>query len=330
MFPSNGSYSRQRPSLPRVPSGRFPGFIGTIRCSDSRHSFRLRSFLVAQAYHLSARSVRSCRQRTLQRQAWGIGLRLPPYRCLCSRWRTAGLPGPWGALAYMPCSLTPAGRERPGLYGLPRAAFRRLENVGSRKAVISGLNHTACTLAVYASRPRSHETTQDSLPAGGQPLPDGISTRRAPCAISGRHPSPTFPSAQVFLAHQDLTLPLCASPALSRTQQTGTRWAGAAPLSRAGGRRALSAILLGSVGLQSARGLASYRESEPWMFDGHHGDTPYLASGVFFDTAPPLRHPPLSLSGGRGRLPGGHRAGAAGRRRRTGGPVGSDHANRMI
>lgn len=34
------------------------------------------------------------------------------------------------------------------------AAFRRLEIVGSRGAVISGLNHTACTLAVYASQRR--------------------------------------------------------------------------------------------------------------------------------------------------------------------------------
>ena len=40
--------------------------------------------------------------------------------------------------------------------------------------VISGLNHTAFDLAVYASQWRSPATTQDSLPAAGPALPDGI------------------------------------------------------------------------------------------------------------------------------------------------------------
>ena len=39
---------------------------------------------------------------------------------------------------------------------------------------ISGLYHTAFALAVYASCRSCPTTTQDSLPAGGQPLPDGI------------------------------------------------------------------------------------------------------------------------------------------------------------
>jgi hypothetical protein len=39
---------------------------------------------------------------------------------------------------------------------------------------ISGLNHTAFDLAVYASQGRSPATTQDSLPAAGPALPDGI------------------------------------------------------------------------------------------------------------------------------------------------------------
>jgi hypothetical protein len=40
--------------------------------------------------------------------------------------------------------------------------------------VISGLNHTAFDLAVYASQGRSPTPTQDSLPAAGPALPDGI------------------------------------------------------------------------------------------------------------------------------------------------------------
>ena len=40
--------------------------------------------------------------------------------------------------------------------------------------VISGLNHTAFDLAVYASRGRSPGPTQDSLPAAGPALPEGF------------------------------------------------------------------------------------------------------------------------------------------------------------
>jgi len=39
--------------------------------------------------------------------------------------------------------------------------------------VISGLNRRAQMLAVYASLPSLPAVTQDSLPAGGQPWPDG-------------------------------------------------------------------------------------------------------------------------------------------------------------
>jgi hypothetical protein len=39
---------------------------------------------------------------------------------------------------------------------------------------LSGLNHAASALAVYASQPASRRTTQDSLAAGGQPLLRGI------------------------------------------------------------------------------------------------------------------------------------------------------------
>jgi hypothetical protein len=38
---------------------------------------------------------------------------------------------------------------------------------------ISWLNHRACMLAVYASSPPLPTDTQDSLPVGGQPCPDG-------------------------------------------------------------------------------------------------------------------------------------------------------------
>jgi len=43
---------------------------------------------------------------------------------------------------------------------------------------LSKLNHMAFGLAVYASQCRLPDPTQNSLPAVGQTLPDGLSTRR--------------------------------------------------------------------------------------------------------------------------------------------------------
>ena len=54
--------------------------------------------------------------------------------------------------------------------------------VGKTEAPATGLsklNSMAFRLAVYAS-PDNPRTTQDSLPAAGQALPDGLSTRRTP------------------------------------------------------------------------------------------------------------------------------------------------------
>ena len=57
----------------------------------------------------------------------------------------------------------------------------RIENnEGSLQLSISELNSMAFGLAVYASQDWLPSTTQDSLPAAGQALPDGLSTRRVP------------------------------------------------------------------------------------------------------------------------------------------------------
>ena len=57
---------------------------------------------------------------------------------------------------------------------MPGAAPASDHDEGSPRVVISGLNHTAFDLAVYASQGRFPATTQDSLPAAGPALPDGI------------------------------------------------------------------------------------------------------------------------------------------------------------
>jgi len=62
---------------------------------------------------------------------------------------------------------------------------------------LSTLNSTAFGLAVYASPPGLPHSTQDSLPAAGQALLGGLSTRRAPTEgfrvlLTSHPPSPSF------------------------------------------------------------------------------------------------------------------------------------------
>jgi hypothetical protein len=63
-------------------------------------------------------------------------------------------PGSWVALALMPCSPTPVGPENQASCGSPDIAFR-VVNILGPTLLISGLYHTACWLAVYASQPES-------------------------------------------------------------------------------------------------------------------------------------------------------------------------------
>ena len=110
-------------------------------------------------------------------------------------WNGQGLPGSWGTPCVHALLSDPGGTLQPGPVWLSDAAFRRRDSVGSRNETLSGLNHTACTLAVYASRHRSPCAAQDSLPAAGQLCRAGLVTRRVPIG-SFRHlclpPPPGF------------------------------------------------------------------------------------------------------------------------------------------
>ena len=80
-------------------------------------------------------------------------LRLSPdgRPCHYSRWNSPGLPGSWEVLSC----LCPALRPRPRLTALPFRQFGVAPDGQTTKAAtitISGLNHTASALAVYASR----------------------------------------------------------------------------------------------------------------------------------------------------------------------------------
>lgn len=67
----------------------------------------------------------------------------------------------------------PGGASAPMILGRSGAAFHGNDGVGLRDDWLSGLHHTAHALAVYASQSSSRAPTQDSLPAGDQPLPGG-------------------------------------------------------------------------------------------------------------------------------------------------------------
>src|SRR4051794_25220066 len=98
-------------------------------------------------------------------------------------WRRQGLPSSRGTLVIIRPVLRPR-RDRacsmgPGVRCPTRPP--RLTKARARREEISGLNRTAFDLAVYASQGRSPATTQDSLPAAGPALPDGIGYPQGPC-----------------------------------------------------------------------------------------------------------------------------------------------------
>ena len=78
-------------------------------------------------------------------------------------------------LARVPCSSTPARPRRPATLTLrcclPRDLPRRLSPQTSFRGSITRPTYSLSTLR-SRGRPR---TTQDSLPGGGQPFPDGLS-----------------------------------------------------------------------------------------------------------------------------------------------------------
>ena len=178
IVPSFGSVNwTPRPSAGSS-RGEFSGFVGTMSVSDfssllPRCCFELR-FLRSAVPHVRACFVfliGSCVLDVQRTQASGLVAVRPLLRireeatrsprflgCLCAR---APLSDP--GRASRPMSLGPVG-----------AAFRCHYGVSLCGDHLSGLHHAARARAVYASWARSLvRCTQDSLPAGAQPLPDG-------------------------------------------------------------------------------------------------------------------------------------------------------------
>jgi hypothetical protein len=64
------------------------------------------------------------------------------------------LPGCWSALREHALLFDPGGSNASGHYDALSVAFRSVDDVGPAIGHISRLNHTVCSLAVYASRLR--------------------------------------------------------------------------------------------------------------------------------------------------------------------------------
>ena len=118
---------------------------------------------------------------------------------------TTGSPRFGNPFANMRCSPTPADRMHQAPGDARDVAFRAADDVGSAFSHVSRVNHTAYSLAVYASQLgllRSN-TPQESLPAGGQPWRGRILTCWV--ASGGFHSVlqlTSFLLLEAFLAHQ--------------------------------------------------------------------------------------------------------------------------------
>jgi len=144
-----------------------------MRRSDSLPPFPPRFSPPGVTVPLCARLLAPVSAERCSPRARGLVNRFPLIRYSLAG--TAGSPRFLGN-PLCPC---PALRPRWDLHARPLrrfgAAFRTSDNVGSHHKPLSGLHHTAWSLAVYASPPGlPQESTQDSLPTAGQALPGGI------------------------------------------------------------------------------------------------------------------------------------------------------------
>ncbi len=169
--------------IPRVLAGRVPRlpryYQGTATsCRPSR-----RASFPSLGGTTGPRIVRSRRRCVWQRRAWGCSPGIPVRECFRGDDRISQVPGePRFPFAHVlrprpaPACLTTCGT----LGVAPANRTTRASTVRT----ISGLNSMAFELAVYASQGRLPFLTQDSLPAAGQALLDGLLPARSQYKVS--------------------------------------------------------------------------------------------------------------------------------------------------
>ena len=178
MFPSIGSAGRRFASLHRVLRGEFPCFDGTIKALrlPAAHPAALRCLRLAVPQRPL---VLFAPRRTSAPPRPGVGDPVSPAGT--SLRKRQDLPSSWGTpIVRLHMFHTDAGRTagtRP-LRCRDMALGHRTAKAPAKG--LSTLNSMAFGLAVYASQCGLPRPTQNSLPAAGQALPDGLSTRKVP------------------------------------------------------------------------------------------------------------------------------------------------------
>lgn len=183
---SLGHRSLQRSPDPAPPSlhgilwGEFSRFVGTTQCSDSLPSFRPHFVAFVWPYRAGL-ALRSQARASHLPGSWRLITRSPSG--ICAR-RRQGLPGSWGSPGTHALLSDPGGSRRPSpMRGVSRGRrcqiTRRLPQQTVFRGSITRPTHSLSTLR-SAGHPYA---TQDSLPAGGWPLPGGV---RYPLGPLGR------------------------------------------------------------------------------------------------------------------------------------------------
>ena len=172
MFPSYGLITRRPASLPRVPDGASsPASAVLSGRYDFLPPFSPHFVSFAWRYHSSARV--SPAPRPSVPRAGLLELVTRYLQPGIVQWKRQDLLRSWGT----PCALallsdpgrTGASGQHDASARPPQCPRRRLLH-GSFRGSITRLRHWLSTLR----RPGRPDTTQDSLPAAGQALPDGI------------------------------------------------------------------------------------------------------------------------------------------------------------
>ena len=123
----------------------------------------------------------------------------PPSYALMEIGRISQVPGQ--PLREHALLFDPGGPDASGLYDAPNIAFPTVDSVGSAFWHLSRLNHTACSLAVYASQlgllrstPRKTRYPLTATPGGAGFEPAGLLSKVSLRNVTSHHVVPPLPS----------------------------------------------------------------------------------------------------------------------------------------
>jgi hypothetical protein len=172
-FPDRRSVTRRPPSLDRVPAVQVPRLPRYYEGAPTPATPSRQTLVLARRYPRCGGcfAPAGLRHRSRGQECSGSATPRADRRTRedSRSLRFLGNPG-----VCPPCSRTPAGLWHQATTVPQRGPSARSDGGLTARSLISGLNSTAFTLAVYASSSGSLRPTQDSLLAAGQALPGGI------------------------------------------------------------------------------------------------------------------------------------------------------------